>query len=183
MRTLIELVKAVQAGDNKAEAELAIQLYPRVRKLLSKYRVYYFFEDVVQECIMWILREVVHFNTERSWDPWFCRVVKHSACTLYRKYANTRSTSLPMTDDDYDHLDIVHHSVMPADRAYAIREVVCKQELTPLEEAIVNTYYAGSMYGEVSRLAESHGVTERQFFSARAKLDEKLRAAFADFDE
>jgi RNA polymerase sigma factor (sigma-70 family) len=179
VRSELELVAAVRAGNDRAFEEL----YSRYRSRIGSYIFglvgdYARAEDLSQEVFISALRRMRDTERPIAFKPWIYEIAKNACIDEFRRTRRSREVPLSAGEDE-DSADVLELRSTSATPDAAIE---CKQSLDDLRGAfrglsenhhkvIVMREFAGMSYDQIGeRLGMSRPVVESTLFRARRRL-------------
>lgn len=179
-----ELVRRVQAGDQRAFEILVRKYQPRVSKLVAKFIKSADLDDVVQETFIKAYRALKGFRGDSAFYTWLYRIAVNTA----KNHLVSQSRRPPATDVDVDDAEFMDGATRFRDdetpeAGLASRELaeVVKLAIDGLPEelktAILLREMEGLSYEEISGVMECPiGTVRSRIFRAREAIDKDIQA-------
>jgi len=186
--TDLELVRRVQAGDNKAFDILVLKYQPKIVNLVSRYvHDSHMALDVSQEAFIKAYRGLHNFRGESAFYTWLYRIAINTA----KNYLVSKSRRLP--DSDIDAQEAEQYSGDSALKEYDSPEhVALKDEIhatvihaienlpDDLRTAITLRELEGMSYEEIAEAMDCPiGTVRSRIFRAREAVDKELSPLLA----
>ncbi|MCB0377874.1 MAG: RNA polymerase sigma factor [Bdellovibrionales bacterium] len=147
------MIAKAQGGDQQAYAELLELLYPYIQSVVrSKLGGMADSEDLTQECLIGIHKNLSTFQKDRPLKPWISAIIRYKAADYFRTRSKRNEQSLDdlVTNEELS----TNSSTEPS--AQDVRTLL--QALPDkLERALVLTQLEGLSYEEA---AKKEGITE-----------------------
>lgn len=186
--TDLELVRRVQAGDNKAFDVLVLKYQPKIVNLVSRYvHDQHTALDVSQETFIKAYRGLHNFRGESAFYTWLYRIAINTA----KNYLVSRSRRLP--DSDIDAQEAEQYSGDSALKEYdspehmALKDEIHATVISAIEHlpddlrtAITLRELEGMSYDEIADAMDCPiGTVRSRIFRAREAIDKELSPLLA----
>jgi RNA polymerase sigma-70 factor (ECF subfamily) len=142
--------------------------------------------DIAQEVYIKVFKNILQFNDNRPFHPWF-RTIAVNTCLNFKRASKNDSVSLTSRDDEEQALEDMlaadydlEDEVLFNEKERLVRENL--EHLKPKHRMVLMLrYYEGLSYEEISAvLKEPLGTVKTDIYRARNLLRDKLRRAMKE---
>ena len=175
------LVEAAKRGDGDAWSEIVARYLPLLISFVRKFeRNWDLAQDVVQEILISVFRELSGFRQESSFKTWLMRIAFNQACNGVRYHKRRKSQSLSDLEGSYEpeaNDDPETEAIRAEEIALAKAKVAYGLESLAevYREAIVARYFDDLSYQEIAELIDIPiGTVRSRLHRAHVYLKEVL---------
>jgi len=173
---LIDLVRRVQIGDERAQRELIVAYQGRISGFVSTLiNQSCCIEDLSQQVFIKMIRAIEHLQQVEQFESWLFRIARN-VCMDYLRQQKLRRIFLPFLEE-HEEVPELNHAV-DSEELDALRYALAN--LRPTDRALLALVQEGHSYGEIAKILDINVPSVKaRVYRAREHLRQHYQSAHA----